>query len=77
MAAAQSLSPTQLNGASPSGATLTADLAERSVEPELLTGAEITCRSLEAEGVTTVFGYPGGAVIPLYDALPRSQLHHV
>ena len=46
-------------------------------EPEILTGAEITCRCLEAEGVTTVFGYPGGAVIPLYDALPRSNLHHV
>src|SRR6476646_8297777 len=46
-------------------------------EPEILTGAEITCRCLEAEGVTTVFGYPGGAVIPRYDALPRSNLHHV
>jgi len=47
------------------------------VERPVLSGAEITCRSLEAEGVTTVFGYPGGAVIPLYDALPRSNLHHV
>ena len=45
--------------------------------PEVLTGAEITCRSLDDEGVTTVFGYPGGAVIPLYDALPRSGFHHV
>jgi acetolactate synthase-1/2/3 large subunit len=44
---------------------------------ELLTGAQITCRSLDDEGVTTVFGYPGGAVIPLYDALPRSGFHHV
>jgi acetolactate synthase-1/2/3 large subunit len=43
----------------------------------MLSGADITCRCLEAEGVTTVFGYPGGAVIPLYDALPRSDLHHV
>ncbi len=42
-----------------------------------MTGSQITCASLEAEGVTTVFGYPGGAVIPLYDALPRSNLHHV
>lgn len=47
------------------------------LERPILTGAEITCASLEAEGVTTVFGYPGGAVIPLYDALPRSNLHHV
>ena len=52
------------------------DPARRSSAP-ILSGADITCRCLEAEGVTTVFGYPGGAVIPLYDALPRSDLHHV
>ena len=46
-------------------------------ERPLLSGAEITCRSLEAEGVTTVFGYPGGAVIPLYDALPGAGFKHV
>ena len=46
-------------------------------EGQILSGSEITCRSLEAAGVTTVFGYPGGAVIPLYDALPRCNLHHV
>ena len=46
-------------------------------QPEVLSGAQITCKSLEAEGVTTVFGYPGGAVIPLYDALPAANLHHV
>lgn len=45
--------------------------------PDILSGAQITCRSLEAEGVTTVFGYPGGAVIPLYDALPGSGFEHV
>ncbi len=55
----------------------TAERQPREVEHPLLSGAEITCRSLEAEGVTTVFGYPGGAVIPLYDALPGSALHHV
>src|SRR3954467_3702705 len=43
----------------------------------VLTGAEIVCRALEDEGVDTVFGYPGGAVIPLYDALPRAGFHHV
>jgi acetolactate synthase I/II/III large subunit len=51
--------------------------SETRSEPEILSGAQITCRSLEAEGVTTVFGYPGGAVIPLYDALPEANLHHV
>lgn len=43
----------------------------------ILTGAEITCACLDAEGVEVVFGYPGGAVIPLYDALPYANLHHV
>src|SRR3954471_21422760 len=46
-------------------------------EKPVLTGAEIVCRALEDEGVDTVFGYPGGAVIPLYDALPRAGFHHV
>ena len=45
--------------------------------PEILSGAQITCRSLDAEGVTTVFGYPGGAVIPLYDAIPAASFKHV
>jgi acetolactate synthase I/II/III large subunit len=50
---------------------------ERRQEHPLLTGSEITCKALEAEGVEVVFGYPGGAVIPLYDALPRAGFHHV
>lgn len=51
--------------------------ATPSSKPEILSGAKIVCRSLEAEGVSTVFGYPGGAVIPLYDEIPQSGLHHV
>jgi acetolactate synthase I/II/III large subunit len=42
-----------------------------------LTGAEILCRSLEHLGVKHVFGYPGGAILPVYDALGKSKLHHV
>ncbi|CAN5877234.1 biosynthetic-type acetolactate synthase large subunit [soil metagenome] len=42
-----------------------------------MTGSHITCRALESEGVDIVFGYPGGAVIPLYDALPSAGFHHV
>ena len=42
-----------------------------------MTGAQITCAALEAEGADLVFGYPGGAVIPLYDAMPAANLHHV
>ncbi len=43
----------------------------------IMTGAQMVTSSLEAEGVDLVFGYPGGAVIPLYDALPAANLHHV
>jgi acetolactate synthase-1/2/3 large subunit len=38
------------------------------------TGAEIVVRVLERQGVTTVAGIPGGAVLPLYDALAGSRL---
>lgn len=42
-----------------------------------LTGAEILCRTLEQLGVRHIFGYPGGAILPVYDALGKSKLHHV
>ena len=42
-----------------------------------LTGSQIVWKSLEREGVTTVFGYPGGAILPTYDALRHSPIHHV
>jgi acetolactate synthase-1/2/3 large subunit len=40
---------------------------------EMLTGAEIVIRCLKAEGVEFVFGYPGGAVLHLYDAIFRQK----
>jgi acetolactate synthase-1/2/3 large subunit len=42
-----------------------------------LTGAQIIVESLTAEGVEVVFGYPGGAILPTYDALLDSKLKHV
>jgi acetolactate synthase I/II/III large subunit len=36
---------------------------------ELMTGAEMVIRALRDQGVETIFGYPGGAVLPIYDAL--------
>src|SRR6266403_2058769 len=42
-----------------------------------LTGAEILCESLTRLGVREIFGYPGGAILPVYDALGKSNLHHV
>lgn len=46
---------------------------------EKITGAEAMIRSLENEGVKTLFGYPGGAIMPVYDALydHRNTLNHI
>jgi len=41
------------------------------------TGAQILWECLEREGVQHVFGYPGGAILPAYDALKYSKIHHV
>ncbi len=41
------------------------------------TGAQILLESLRREGVEVVFGFPGGAVIDIYDLLPRYPLRHV
>src|SRR5438309_8978605 len=41
------------------------------------TGAQILWECLEREGVTHVFGYPGGAIRTAYDALKHSKIHHV
>src|SRR3972149_6719032 len=40
-------------------------------------GAEIFIESLIKEGVDTIFGYPGGAVLPIYDALYKAPLRHI
>ncbi len=47
--------------------------------PLPITGAEILMRSLVDEGVETLFGYPGGAIMPVYDALYdyRDRLNHI
>lgn len=44
-----------------------------------ITGAEALMRSLEHEGVDVLFGYPGGAIMPTYDALydHKDTLHHI
>ena len=41
------------------------------------TGAQILMQVLKEEGVDTLFGYPGGAVIDIYDELTRAQIRHV
>ncbi len=42
-----------------------------------LTGAQILLESLKREGVDLIFGYPGGAVLDIYDELSRSSLKHI
>ncbi|HEY8531793.1 MAG TPA: biosynthetic-type acetolactate synthase large subunit, partial [Limnochorda sp.] len=42
-----------------------------------LTGADVFVQCLLAEGVQVIFGYPGGAVLPIYDAIYRSELRHI
>jgi acetolactate synthase-1/2/3 large subunit len=41
------------------------------------TGAQIMCAALEREGVKVIFGYPGGFIMPFYDALSSSSLRHI
>ena len=45
--------------------------------PRKMTGAEIIWECLERLKVEHVFGYPGGAILPTYDALTKSRVHHV
>ncbi|HEY1446923.1 MAG TPA: acetolactate synthase 3 large subunit [Caulobacteraceae bacterium] len=53
--------------------TIDSDQAE-----EILTGAQIVVRALVDQGVTDLFGYPGGAVLPIYDALfHEPRLRHI
>ena len=46
-------------------------------QPIPMTGAEAIVASLEALGVTDVFGMPGGAILPTYDPLMSSKLNHI
>lgn len=42
-----------------------------------MTGAEVMVKVLAEEGVTHIFGYPGGAILPFYDALRESNIKHI
>ncbi|NID11456.1 biosynthetic-type acetolactate synthase large subunit [Fibrivirga algicola] len=57
-------------------------LPELTIEPteiKLMSGSEALMRSLVAEKVNTIFGYPGGAIMPVYDALYdfQDQINHI
>ncbi|MBO2533214.1 MAG: acetolactate synthase, large subunit, biosynthetic type [Thermoactinomycetaceae bacterium] len=61
----------------PHPAIATEDRQEKGTETRELTGSEILLRCLIREGVDTIFGYPGGAVLPIYDSLYHGQIRHV
>ncbi|MBI2861120.1 MAG: biosynthetic-type acetolactate synthase large subunit [Chloroflexi bacterium] len=42
-----------------------------------MSGGQILCEGLVREGVDVIFGFPGGAVLPLYDVLPEFPLRHI
>nr|WP_211221259.1 biosynthetic-type acetolactate synthase large subunit [Ktedonobacter racemifer] len=51
---------------------------ERNAGARELTGSQIVCEALVREGVEFIYGYPGGAIMPFYDALSSyPALHHV
>ncbi len=49
------------------------DAKQGETAQDILTGAEIVLRALADQGVDTIFGYPGGAVLPIYDAIYAQQ----
>jgi acetolactate synthase I/II/III large subunit len=58
--------------------TQTLDAEIRPADTETLTGAEIVIRALVDQGVEVLFGYPGGAVLPIYDAIfHEPRLKHI
>jgi len=63
----------------PSGAAAAASDPSTITESEAQTlpGARIVLEALLAEGVDTVFGYPGGAILPTYDELYASKIRHI
>jgi len=52
-------------------------MSERETVGQQLTGARIVWECLLREGVDVVFGYPGGCLLPIYDAMAEYPIHHV
>jgi len=52
---------------------------DKNMNNEIITGAEALMRALEDHGVKTIFGYPGGSIMPVYDQLydHRDKLNHI
>ena len=54
-----------------------AAIVSSSSQPKPVRGAQLVVEALEREGVRHIFGYPGGAIMPVYDALTGSSLQHI
>src|SRR5690606_26349310 len=64
--------PFLLPGLRPGGANEETEMAEQ------MTGAEMVIEALKDQGVTDIFGYPGGAVLPMYDAIfQQDKVRHI
>jgi len=53
------------------------EMGAQNMEVRELAGSHILCEALVREGVELLYGYPGGAIMPFYDALPDYPLKHV
>jgi acetolactate synthase-1/2/3 large subunit len=61
-----------------SAASAAQTMAAQAMAAQTMTGAQMVVRALKDQGVTHIFGYPGGAVLPIYDALFQAEgLTHV
>src|SRR5262249_51379675 len=58
--------------------TTTAQPTTTTDAPKTMSGAQLVLEALADQGVDTIFGYPGGAVLPIYDALyQQNRIKHV
>jgi acetolactate synthase-1/2/3 large subunit len=74
---AKELGETTMSGSKASPKTSSKPAGKSAAANEPMTGARILWECLEREGVKTVFGYPGGAILPAYDALRHSSIRHI
>jgi acetolactate synthase-1/2/3 large subunit len=68
---------TKTKGTSQSASAGNTTASGRAGNATRLTGSEIIWATLEGEGVDVVFGYPGGAILPAYDALRKFPIRHI
>jgi len=56
----------------------TASAKSKAAKTQMMPGAALLLKVLEAEGVEVIFGYPGGAVLPIYDEIFKSNaIRHI